>query len=291
MVRSLILIHPASHTTNKIQAEQQTTLLDWLSTIDPTVNHRAACSEHQPGTGNWLLESDSFKNWLDGEVGFLWIQGISGSGKTILCSTLIDAVSSWCDIPDSPRSCLGYFYFDFNDESKQSALGALRSVIRQISKAANVPKCVRDMFTAYYDRGKAPSLPEFVELLLSMSSCYERTFIIMDALDESKEIETLASIFEAILRDQQGSVSILVTSRKERAIEKAFEALPAELVPMDSDVIDADIRLYISERLANDSRLRTRLPEIKREIEKSLAERAQGMCVMPLGPTSKKDEV
>jgi Cdc6-like AAA superfamily ATPase len=262
-----------------LKAERHAAILDWLSTTDPVLNHLAACAEHQPGTGNWLLESASFKRWLDGQISFLWIQGISGSGKTVLSSTLIDTVSSWCDMPHTPRSCLGYFYFDFNDESKQSPLGALRSVIRQISRGKDLPTCVLDMFAMFDDRGKPPSLEQFVQLLLSISGLYERTFIIMDALDESKELEELAKIFENIMRNQKGSISILVTSRKERVIENALEALPAELIPMDSEAIDADIRLYISERLANDNRLRTHLPEIKREIEKTLAEKSQGMCV------------
>ena len=151
--------------------------------------------------------------------------------------------------------------------------------MHQLSKAANVPRCVRDMYDAYWDRSKTPSEAEFVQLLAPLSSQYERTSTVMDALDESTKVDQLAEILGAILRELKGSVSILLTSRKYRVIETAFESLPAHIVPMDSAAINADIRLYISEKLTSDARLRMRSPEVKREIEKTLAEKAQGMYV------------
>jgi hypothetical protein len=33
-------------------------------------------SRHQAGTGKWLLETDLFKQWLDGSCKILWCPGI-----------------------------------------------------------------------------------------------------------------------------------------------------------------------------------------------------------------------
>jgi hypothetical protein len=129
---------------------QQSKILRWLSPLDPAVNHLAACSRHEPGTGNWLLGSDDFRNWLDAKSSFLWIQGIAGSGKTVLCSTLIETIQTWHSSSNALDVSLGYFYFDFNDDEKRSALGAFRSIIAQISLCSaarngnRLPNCVQD---------------------------------------------------------------------------------------------------------------------------------------------------
>ena len=39
----------------------------WLFPHDPLNAQRAVHSRHQPGTGQWLFESDVFQAWLSGE--------------------------------------------------------------------------------------------------------------------------------------------------------------------------------------------------------------------------------
>src|SRR5271169_3087055 len=100
----------------------------WLTKTDPISNHTAACAKHEPGTGDWFISSHEFSYWLlPGRS--LWLHGIPGAGKTILCSTIIENVKSRCS-PEIP--CL-YFYFDFSNPQKQKVTNMLYSLIAQLS--------------------------------------------------------------------------------------------------------------------------------------------------------------
>ncbi|EMD37969.1 hypothetical protein CERSUDRAFT_93496 [Gelatoporia subvermispora B] len=55
----------------------------WLSSPDPSANHRAALDLHHEGTATWLIEGKTMQEWkIAGSL--LWIYGKSGSGKTVL---------------------------------------------------------------------------------------------------------------------------------------------------------------------------------------------------------------
>lgn len=58
--------------------EDRRALLKWLNpaSIDVEQNLREGLKHHHPGTGQWLLESESFISWLNGPSSLLWIHGI-----------------------------------------------------------------------------------------------------------------------------------------------------------------------------------------------------------------------
>lgn len=65
-------------------SRQKDDIAQWFSRSDPFSNYLTACRKHVPGTGNWLLSCDSFKAWSTQANSWLWLDGIAGSGKTIL---------------------------------------------------------------------------------------------------------------------------------------------------------------------------------------------------------------
>lgn len=51
-------------------------LLDWLCTVDPSVQYNAARSKHHSGTCEWLIKDDEdFKTWETAPKSFLWLNG------------------------------------------------------------------------------------------------------------------------------------------------------------------------------------------------------------------------
>lgn len=58
-------------------------MLDWLSTLDPTVKHTATTLLKQPGTCEWFLQEQTVCDWLNHGKLF-WLHGASGMGKTVL---------------------------------------------------------------------------------------------------------------------------------------------------------------------------------------------------------------
>ena len=77
------------------------------------------------------------------------------------------------------------------------------------------------------------------------------------------------------------TVQFLVTSRRERDIERCLEDLVMEncIVAIQSQIVDSDIQLYIQERLCSDKGLQKwrKDRELQTEIEETLMKGADGM--------------
>lgn len=70
--------------------------LNWLTSVDYSSQQSDYLKRRQSGTGQWLLESRNFQNWLNSGKKTLFCPGIPGAGKTILSSVVADYVSSIC---------------------------------------------------------------------------------------------------------------------------------------------------------------------------------------------------
>ena len=113
--------------TNQIS----TNLRDWLKAPDATIDHNAACAKKHPGTGTWLVKSDQFSRWLTDGNSILWLNGFAGSGKSVLCSTAIQF--AFRHRRSDPSVGIAFFYFSFNDKSKQDESAMLRALLLQLS--------------------------------------------------------------------------------------------------------------------------------------------------------------
>jgi hypothetical protein len=77
-------------------SERHGKILDWIKLSDPSIHYNPARIKHQPTTGEWFLESEQFVSWKEGRISCLWLHGIPGTWKTILCSTIIDHIDEFC---------------------------------------------------------------------------------------------------------------------------------------------------------------------------------------------------
>ena len=73
------------------------------------------------------------------------------------------------------------------------------------------------------------------------------------------------------------SLHLLATSRKENDITKSFELLVTSQLCIQSALVDADIRIYVLEKLSNDPGLRKWPVDVQKEIESALTKGANGM--------------
>lgn len=106
-------------------------LLSWLSASDATIDLNAACVKKHPGTGIWLTKSLEFSKWLTQENSILWLRGFAGSGKSVLCSTAIQSVLRY---RGHDRGIgIGFFYYTFNDRSKQDSSSMIRALLLRLS--------------------------------------------------------------------------------------------------------------------------------------------------------------
>lgn len=253
----------------------------WLAAPDPTENHTRARKLREPYTGMWYLESDQHLAIKAGLQCSVWLYGIPGSGKSVLCSHIIDDLltDTWAD----PRRVVVFFYFDFQDKQRQDATAMLRSLIEQLlSQSEAVPSLLNNLFTECDQGRKQPINKErYLEALEQMMGMLDQVFVILDALDECSNQEQLFGFLRSMQAWLSAKSTFIFTSRRERDIETALCAVdgasePLVTVPnainLTSDLVDRDIQRFVDVQFQKNyalTRWRSNEPfcsRIKREI-------------------------
>ncbi|KAL0943407.1 uncharacterized protein CTRU02_201293 [Colletotrichum truncatum] len=246
---------------------------DWLKAPDATINFNDACAKKHPGTGLWFVKGEEFSNWLKTRGSFLWLKGFAGCGKTVLSSTAIQYARRHQRSQSQIGLC--FFYFTFNDETKQDDSAMLRALIIQLlSQLKTTPKFLKDL----YDRQKNSMLPvtgllECLHLLVAM---FDDVYVILDALDESPALRARHLMLDTLqsMRDWR-NLHLLVTSRELPEISDGIRASQLETIVMKNNV-NEDIASFVSEHLRSDTALQ-KFKKYHARIEQVLTEKAQGV--------------
>jgi hypothetical protein len=161
-----------------------------------------------------------------------------------------------------------YTFFDYNDRQKQTPVGIIRSLLKQIvSPFDTVPREIIDL---YASRATDPDLSTLLEQFYTCAERFDSIYILFDAFDEcddSQQKKILTLIHEFVLHK---SLRIMLTSRTHpqrvpRLPESIFITINAE---------DADIRAFLSSRLEEELYL---AQEFKDDILEALSQGAEGM--------------
>jgi hypothetical protein len=251
-------------------------VIKWLwSSANPSTNHHAARSKHEPGTGAWLIESEGFENWQTNANRLMWIHAIPGAGKTILCSTIIDQIEMICR--SNPSSEYAYFYFDFNDQHKQTVSGLLRSLVAQLcDRRPTLPPEVESLYD-WHNGWQEPRNQNLIQIIISLLSSSDRIFLIIDALDECIERYELCQMIHQLMGGYSESLKLLVTSRKEQDITTSLRDIVHVEIGIQTTEVDNDIELHVQKCLENDPKLKRWNEAIKYEILDSLVRGSCGM--------------
>ncbi|ETS79964.1 hypothetical protein PFICI_07493 [Pestalotiopsis fici W106-1] len=261
--------------TRRVQEQVQTgaaemKILDWLSSKD--VNFSSLQNEsqqaHTAGTGQWLLDHRDYQNWRNHEPGLLWLHGVAGCGKTILCSTIIRDLQE-----NFPH--LAYWYFRFDNQILQDVSQMLRSTIRQLS-VSPLPDEIRSLYDRHGQRGSEPSVEELVAALnAAIESLTQDVYLVFDALDECPhqdkkgQRDQLLSCVKNLMMTHS-NLHLLVTSRPEPDIE--IHLRPVASCDFDIELpIRSDVERFVKVAL-EDPRLASWTEEVRDQIIAKLLE-------------------
>ncbi|KAI1852134.1 hypothetical protein JX265_013105 [Neoarthrinium moseri] len=158
-------VEDASVVLDLVRASQVSSeIRDWLKAPDASINFNEACKMKHAGTGLWFVKGESFSAWLQQANSFLWLQGFAGCGKSVLCSTAIQHTLR--HRRSSPRIGVAFFFFTFNDESKQDASAMLRAFILQLAgQLRDNPAALLQLYQNY--RNATPPSQAFLDCLLT----------------------------------------------------------------------------------------------------------------------------
>lgn len=165
-----------------------------------------------------------------------------------------------------------YFYCDFKDSLKQTTVGLLGSLIAQlIQKKSEIPDDIENLYQRCDGGEKPPSVSNLGRCLYSIVKEFSKVVVIIDALDECVERDSLFEKLEWL----QGNTNLLITSRGELEIKLQFENLPS--LEMREEDVSPDIKLFVSSELMRQPKLRRLKLATKLEITSSLTKGANGM--------------
>ncbi|KAF5674100.1 ankyrin repeat L25 [Fusarium circinatum] len=230
----------------------------WLDPTDPSVDHNKAREICHSGTGRWLLDSPQYVTWKSQENSFLWLNGSSGQGKSILSSTVIE------DVRNSPpgNSSTLYFYITFTDHRKQSLEAILRSLINQLYRSGQKSRFpIASLYSKCGGGSSQATVGQLRSAFREMLSAAGEMFIIIDALDEyqnrSTQRDELLSWIQGFYH-QEVKIHLLVTSRPEHDIKACIEtwAHPDSIISLQKDNVGRDISGYVRDVLANSTGFR-----------------------------------
>ncbi|KAF8260389.1 hypothetical protein EI94DRAFT_910452 [Lactarius quietus] len=286
--RTLATMQEVANGINKMKRDQmQKDARSWISPPDPSKNHVIARRIHSGKSAVWFTQGHNFKNW-DLTGGLLWIHGKPGSGKSILCSNIIEQATTLCN---EGLGLVSYYYFDFRDAAKQDVRGLLSSLVVQLCAMSD--SCY-DILSDLYSRHNAglrlpadDSLTQCLKDMLGLPGL-PPIHIIIDALDECPDTsgppsprELVLDLVEELVKSDLPNLRICVLSRPEVDIEEALGSLASYSVSLhDEDGQKKDIMDYISSTVQSDRKMRKWRAEDRQSVIDALTQRADGMYVV-----------
>ncbi|KAL2062775.1 hypothetical protein VTL71DRAFT_5847 [Oculimacula yallundae] len=247
-------------------------IITWLNPCDVSTIHMRACRSREEGTSEWLLQHEKFKSWRSMPSSSLWLHGIPGCGKTVLCSKAIESL-----MPAPPsRTTVLHFYFDFMNQLQSTTRAFLASLLEQIARRLNIiPEPLKELYTS--NENRVPDTEGLSRCLKKIiKTMEEEVYIVVDGLDESSERKEILSLTSAILSWKLPQVRILIASRDEADIRICIEQSPAVELSIKEGLLIEDIRTNIDRELERGSLVK--LPnELKAKIKNVLTTKAHGM--------------
>ena len=212
----------------------------------------------------------------------MWIHGSAGCGKSILSSTIVDYIQK--NVVTEPRNALAYYYFDFNDTSKQNATTCLMSILAELGEqSAKLSSSIRQLYSKCNQGIRQPELRDLIDQFPSLLPAFDHVFVILDGLDEcptkDDERQILLESCETIHAQSNESLHFLVTSRRHHDIEVVIEPMTA-VKPQSIEKVnnDEDISTYIKFELGRLSKRRSWWHEaLSKDVENKLKQGAHGM--------------
>ncbi|KAF7296291.1 Ankyrin 2,3/unc44 [Mycena chlorophos] len=248
-------------------------IIDWISPINFFPRHQEVVNSRQENTGGWIFEVEAFKNWESAEDAkrLLWCSGVSGAGKTVLMSVIVDHFTQ-IQKQDPDIGC-GFLYLNYQQSDTQTLQNLLAAIWRQLiyNKSTGIDDA-KAMYLSCQERETTLSLEEIQSLLQDFSPSFKQIYIMLDALNEysSNRQDLISNILQI-----GKNVKLLVMSRPNIAApeEQELSRLLIEAHPEDIEkFISSNIKQYdnLHALIAKDSNLQSR-------IIKELTETANGM--------------
>ncbi|KAK4183482.1 hypothetical protein QBC35DRAFT_98107 [Podospora australis] len=256
--------------------EHTEAIIRWFSRLRPRVKHKEITQQYHPNTCSTFFQSQEFLDWLDQKSSTLWCFGNPGSGKTVLTSAIVDVLEKRLR---APTIGIAFAYCAYADRKVQTFEELVGSLVQQLIRRTGVfPKSARTLHDDHHMEG-GPDRPGVIQVLGDVLSQLDRTFVIIDALDECDTEVKVARTLVTELGRFHGSLTCLFTSRDIPLIRSLMSH--ARYIEIQAD--EADIRSFLDANIQDDEhliRLCAQAPDLRSEILDRITANAGGMFLL-----------
>ncbi|KAJ6594719.1 hypothetical protein B0H19DRAFT_860962, partial [Mycena capillaripes] len=251
-------------------------ILEWITSLNFFQRQADIISVWQPGTGEWFLKDNKFRDWESSAQRILWCRGMPGAGKSVLVSMVVNHLRLQSHNINTAVACM---YLNHKETEMQTLANLLASLWKQLVVDKPMPPAVHELYKAHHERGTRPLPDEVLKILHSAVAEYSKVYLIVDALDEYPEAPRLKLLEYLLMMMKAPTVNLMLTSRPHITLDPFF---PGRSI-LDINADENDIRQYIDVHIQKSPRLskhvRTR-PELNEEIKSKILSNVQGMFLL-----------
>ncbi|KAF3076556.1 Ankyrin repeat, PH and SEC7 domain containing protein secG [Trichoderma lentiforme] len=219
-----------SYIKSNLDNDEDLRILEWVTSIDYGSQQSDFLRRREPGTGQWLIDSREYQDWLGARKQTLFCPGIPGAGKTILTSIVVDHLES--TYRADPTIRIAYIYCNYRRQEEQSIEKLLGSLLKQLSQGENcIPNCLKGFYKHHEKKRTQLSLLEIQTALQSAAENYSTVFIVIDALDECQNLDGSRQKFltELFSLQEKSGCNLFMTSRVIPEIVDRFNGISMSL--------------------------------------------------------------
>lgn len=246
--------------------------------VNPQPKFQIALRLRQVFTGLWLTQRDpTFQTWRNTHHSCLWLHGIPGAGKTVLCGVVIEEILQ----QSTATTAVAFHFCSYGVKDSQNVVSILCSIAAQLTQQNEAAfDLLDDFFTLLQPDGGLPSDPDvnlIRGLINKLCSLYERVFLVINGLDECGEVIGQVAKELRLVFDSCPSMSIGVFSRNEQEIH---EELAEAFVMIEITARSEDIEIFVHAEMGKRRQLKRiglQNPSLAVDIREKLVNGAHGM--------------
>lgn len=233
----------AKHAAEAAQDDVKKRMIKELRGRDQSQRHRMHYEKHVEATGDWLLNHAAYLKWLETAGGILWLRGLAGCGKTVLCAHIIENLTLLCV---GEATAIVYFYVDGSENLPLDACTVNRTFLSQLVE--QIPSLVSELEgRSYVEMTNRP------ERYLRMGlRSVEHLYVVVDGLDECEDSLGLQGAVEFLVETMllgKDKVHVVAASRTSAHVRAGTTGIEVSEVLLGECKDNDDLHLLLQSRL------------------------------------------
>ena len=232
------------------------------------------------GASKWILQSKEYEQWRDSHgSSTLLCSGIVGSGKTVLCASVIEDLT----VNKPVDSDLAYFFCRYDEAVSLKAREVIGSVARQFFQV--LPVDALNLEGRDLNAGVAMlDTQQITDAMLLLLPQARKYILVLDGLDEceQEEVSALVHCLRCLVTSSGATFKIFWSGRTDFVSRFSQQLRPDFQVQTSSSNNSSEISNFIEDALMDaleSGKLKLGYPEIIIQIQEALEEGAHEMLV------------